>query len=386
MPIIYFDQAASSFPKPPTVANAVAKAINEYGANPGRGGHQLANEAAFVIYETRVKLAKLFGETDPNNVIFCQNATHALNQAIIGFNFNNGDHILSTSYEHNSVRRPLEYLKKQKGVKVTYLNSNHNGYISKEQLLKAISPGTKMIVATHGSNLTGTIFPIEMIGSVCKEKGITFLVDASQTAGILPIHMGEMNIDMLAFPGHKGLLGPQGTGALIIKKSVELKPLFFGGTGSHSEEKDQPNVRPDRYESGTLNTPGIAGLSAGIDEVISRGIDNIFQHEWELTKYCLERLQKIAGVTFFGPDVDIKRLAVIPFIIDGTDVQEIAMIFDQHYQVALRAGLHCTPLAHETIGTLDGGTLRASFGLYNTIEEIDQWITMVEEIKESLMR
>jgi cysteine desulfurase / selenocysteine lyase len=385
VPIIYFDQAASSFPKPPTVANAVVKAINEYGANPGRGGHQLANEAASVIYETRVKLARLFGETDPKNVIFCQNATHALNQAIIGFNFNKGDHILSTSYEHNSVRRPLEFLKEEKGVKVTYISSDHNGHITKQQLLKAILPETKMIVATHGSNLTGAILPIEMMGSVCNEKGITFLVDASQTAGVLPIHMGDMNIDMLAFPGHKGLLGPQGTGALIIKKSVELTPIFYGGTGSHSEEKNQPNVCPDRYESGTLNTPGIAGLSAGIDEVISRGIDNIFQHEWQLTKYCLEKLQEIAGITFFGPDIDKKRLAVIPFIIEGTDVQEIAMIFDQHYQVALRAGLHCTPLAHETIGTLEGGTLRASFGIYNTIEEIDQWITMVKEIKESLM-
>ena len=385
MPIIYFDQAASSFPKPDTVANAVIKAINEFGANPGRGGHQLANQAASVIYETRVKLAKLFGEKDPNNVIFCQNATHALNQGIKGLHLEKGDHVISTSYEHNSVRRPLEYLRQEKGVKVTYLKSDHNGHISREQLLTEVLPETKLIVASHGSNLTGAIFPIEMIGAVCKERGITFLVDASQTAGVLPINMEEMNIDMLAFPGHKGLLGPQGTGALIVKKSIELTPLFHGGTGSHSEEKDQPLARPNRYESGTLNTPGIAGLSAGIDEVVSRGVENIFQHEWKLTKHCLEKLKNVDGVSVFGPDLHVERLAVVPFIINETDVQEIAMIFDQHYQVALRGGLHCAPLAHETIGTIEGGTLRASFGLYNTVEEIDQWIDMIIEIKEGLV-
>lgn len=385
MAIIYFDQAASSFPKPKAVAEAVAKAINEYGANPGRGGHQLANEAATVIYETRRKLAKLFGEKDPNNVIFCHNATHALNLGIKGFPFKKGDHVISTTYEHNSVRRPLEFLKQEKGIKVTYISSDQNGNIRKEQLINEILPETKLIVASHGSNLTGAIFPITMIGEVCKEKEIAFLVDASQTAGVLPIHMEEMNIDMLAFPGHKGLLGPQGTGALIISSKIELQPLFHGGTGSHSEQKEQPLDRPNRYESGTLNTPGIAGLSAGIDEVVRRGIDTIFEHEWQLTKYCLEKLQGISGVTVYGPELPTRRLAVIPFIIDGTDIQEIAMIFDQHYNVALRGGLHCSPLAHETIGTIEHGTLRASFGLYNTIEEIDQWIKMIKEIKEGLI-
>lgn len=382
---IYFDQAASSFPKPATVADAVAKAINEYGANPGRGGHELANRAAGVIHETRVKIAKLFGEKNPNNVIFCQNATHALNQAIKGFPLHEGDHVISTTYEHNSVRRPLEYLKKEKGINVSYIKSDNNGHISKKELLNAIEPKTKLIVATHGSNLTGAIFPIEMIGELCKEKGITFLVDAAQSAGILPINMDEMNIDMLAFPGHKGLLGPQGTAALIVNSSIQLNPLFHGGTGSHSEDHEQPKELPYRLESGTLNTPGIAGLLAGIDEVNKIGINKIFDHEWQLTKHCIEKLQMIDGVTVFGPDNDSKRLAVVPFIINGTDVQEIAMILDQHYQVALRAGLHCAPLAHQSIGTLEGGTLRASFGIYNTIEEIDKWIEMIKEIKEGLV-
>lgn len=385
MAIIYFDQAASSFPKPKSVAEAVAKAINEYGANPGRGGHQLANKAASVIYDTRLKLALLFGEKDPNNVIFCQNATHALNQGIKGFPLEKGDHIISTSYEHNSVRRPLEFLKTEKGVNVTYIKSDHNGHIRKEDFIKAIKPETKLVVTSHGSNLTGAIFPIEMIGLICKEKKITFLVDAAQTAGVIPIDMEKMNIDMLAFPGHKGLLGPQGTGVLIVKKHVNLNPLFHGGTGSHSEEKEQPLERPTRYESGTMNTPGIAGLSAGIEEIKKIGIKEIFQHELKLTKYALEKLKNIQGVTVFGPDRDKLRLAVIPFVIDGTDVQEIAMIFDSHYDVALRGGLHCSPLAHETIGTVENGTLRASFGLYNTIEEIDKWIEIIQEIKEGLL-
>ncbi len=385
MAIIYFDQAASSFPKPSTVATAVAKAINEYGANPGRGGHQLANEAAAVIYETRVKLAKLFGERDPNNVIFCQNATHALNQGIKGLLLKQGDHVITTSYEHNSVRRPLEFLKEEKGINVTYLKMNTNGHISREDFIKEILPETKLVVVSHGSNLTGAIFPVEMVGAICKEYGITFLVDASQTAGILPIHMEEMNIDMLAFPGHKGLLGPQGTGVLIVNKAVDLIPVFHGGTGSHSEQTHQPLERPNRYESGTLNTPGIAGLSAGIDEVLHIGIENIFEHEWELTKYCLDRMSAIEGVRIYGPDKSIKRLAVIPFVIEGTDIQEVTMIFDQHYQVALRGGLHCTPMAHETIGTIETGTIRASFGVYNTKDEIDQFITMIKEIKEALI-
>ncbi|WNF37155.1 aminotransferase class V-fold PLP-dependent enzyme [Bacillaceae bacterium IKA-2] len=385
MTIIYFDQAASSFPKPKSVAEAMAKAINEYGANPGRGGHQLANKAASVIYETRQKLALLFGEKDPKNVFFCQNATHALNQAIKGLPFEKGDHIISTSYEHNSVRRPLEFLKTEKGVTVTYIASDHNGHINKEDFIKAINTKTKLVVTSHGSNLTGAIFPIEMIGLICKEKNITFLVDAAQTAGVIPINMEKMNIDMLAFPGHKGLLGPQGTGVLIVKKNINLNPLFHGGTGSHSEAVEQPLERPSRYESGTLNTPGIAGLSAGIEEIKKIGINEIFQHEWKLTKYALEKLETLQGVTVFGPDRDKKRLAVIPFVIDGTDVQEIAMILDQHYDVALRAGLHCSPLAHEAIGTAEKGTLRASFGLYNTIEEIDKWIEILKEIKEGLL-
>lgn len=385
MAIIYFDQAASSFPKPKSVAVAVANAINEYGANPGRSGHQLANKAAAVIYDTRLKLALLFGEKDPRNVIFCQNATHALNQGIKGFPLKKGDHIISTSYEHNAVRRPLEFLKTEKGVNVTYIETDHNGQIKKEDFINAIRPKTKLVVTSHGSNLTGAILPIEMIGLICKDKKITFLVDAAQTAGVIPIDMEKMNIDMLAFPGHKGLLGPQGTGVLIVKKNITLNPLFHGGTGSYSKEKEQPMERPDRYESGTLNTPGIAGLSAGIDEIKKIGINAIFQHESELTKYALQKLEDIQGVTVFGPDRNKGRLAVIPFVIDGTDVQEIAMILDSHYDIALRSGHHCSPLAHETIGTAENGTLRASFGPYNTIEEIDKWIETIKEIKEGLM-
>ncbi|MGO4889028.1 aminotransferase class V-fold PLP-dependent enzyme [Anaerobacillus sp. MEB173] len=385
MSYIYFDQAASSFPKPETVATAVADAITNYGANPGRGGHALAIKANQVVNETRVKLAKLFGIQDSRNVFFYQNATFALNQAIKGMPFQYGDHVITTTIEHNSVRRPLEYLKKEKGIEVTYLQPDGNGWILAAALEKLLTTKTKAIIVSHASNLTGAILPIEEIGRFAKEHELTFIVDASQTAGVLPINMEEMKIDMVAFPGHKGLLGPQGTGVLIVKQEIDLQPVIHGGTGSHSEQVEQPDERPDRFESGTLNTPGIAGLSAGIDEILRVGTDQIFAHEWMLTKYCLERLNKIEGVTVFGPDLDVKRVAVIPFTIDGVDVHEVAMILDQHYQIAIRAGLHCSPIAHQTIGTADIGAIRASFGIYNTIEEIDRFIQAIEEIKVGLI-
>jgi cysteine desulfurase / selenocysteine lyase len=383
--MIYFDHAASSFPKPRSVVKAVTEALTEYGANPGRGGHQLAAKASSIIYETRHELAQFFGLTDPKRVIFCQNATHALNQGIKGFSLQVGDHVLTTSYEHNSVRRPLEALKTEKGIEITYFQPNHNGEIDETAFYKAIQANTKLIVVSHGSNLTGMILNIEKIGKMAKEKNILFMVDASQTAGILPINMSEMNIDLLAFPGHKGLCGPQGTGALLFKKGINLKPVFHGGTGSHSEDIELPQLLPDRLESGTLNTPGIAGLLAGVKAVKEKSLKKIYTHEAALTNYCLQQLKQIEGVVVFGPDEDVARLAVIPFHIEGIDSHEIAMILDEHYKIAVRAGLHCTPLAHKTLGTESHGLVRLSFGTTNTKIEIDQFITALEEIREGYL-
>ncbi|MBU8905768.1 aminotransferase class V-fold PLP-dependent enzyme [Desertibacillus haloalkaliphilus] len=382
---MYFDHAASSFPKPEAVVEAVSTALMEYSANPGRGGHQLAVRAADVIYQTRLKLAKMFHLKNPRNVLFYQNATVALNQAIKGMKLERGDHIITTTYEHNSVRRPLEFLQREKGITITYLPPNEDGDITATRLRGAVTEKTRAVVVSHGSNVTGAITPLEEISEVTKEHQLTFIVDASQTAGVLPINMEELAIDMLAFPGHKGLLGPQGTGALLIQDDVELLPLVHGGTGSHSEVIDQPLERPQRYESGTLNTPGIAGLSAGIDEVNSIGLDEIFAHELSLTYQCIDGLEQIASVRVFGPNRDQKRLAVIPFVIEGVDVHEVATILDQHYQVAVRAGLHCSPIAHETVGTIDGGTLRVSFGHSNTSAEVETFIQSIKEITEGLL-
>ncbi|WP_078556386.1 aminotransferase class V-fold PLP-dependent enzyme [Bacillus alkalicellulosilyticus] len=381
MDIIYFDQAASSFPKPKSVAISMAEAVNEYGANPGRGGHRLAVKASENIFATRKKIADMFGESDPNNVIFTQNATYALNQAIQGLPLTDGDHVITTSLEHNSVRRPLEFLKETKGISISYIKPRENGLLNSQDIKTEIKSNTVAIVTSHGSNVTGAVLPITEIGDIAKQHNLYFIVDASQTAGVIPINMETQHIDMLAFPGHKGLLGPQGTGVLIVNKRVPLMPLIYGGTGSHSEDISQPNERPYRFESGTLNTPAIVGLLAGIEEVEKLTIENIYAHELALTKHCLQELEKIDGVKIYGPSLKKERLGVISFTLEGMDVHEVSMVLDQHYHIAVRAGLHCSPLAHECTNTVSSGTIRVSFGPYNTIEEIDQFIQAVNEIK-----
>ncbi|MCA0170742.1 aminotransferase class V-fold PLP-dependent enzyme [Bacillus sp. RAR_GA_16] len=377
--MIYFDQAATSFPKPPEVVQAMTEVMTDYAANPGRGGHALSRRANDMIIQTREQLADFFGFDYPERVCFTANATASLNQAIKGFQFAEGDHVLTTSYEHNSVRRPLEYLKKVIGIEVDYLNIAEAEEFDREAFRQAIQPNTKMIIVSHGSNLTGNIVPIAMIGEIAKQKGITFLVDASQTAGILPIHMGEMGIDLLAFPGHKGLLGPQGTGVLMVGEGMELTPLYHGGTGSSSELIDQPDQLPERLESGTLNTPGIAGLLAGLGAIKKMGLLEIRKHEQKLTEMLIKGLGQIDYVSVYGP---AERLGVIPFTIEGIDAQEIAIILDQHYHIAVRAGLHCTPLGHETIGTSSTGAVRLSVGPYNTEDEVYKVIQAIEEIVE----
>ncbi|MBF0704987.1 aminotransferase class V-fold PLP-dependent enzyme [Alkalihalobacillus hwajinpoensis] len=378
--MIYLDQAATSFPKPPEVVQAMTECMTEYAANPGRGGHALSKRADNMIVQAREQLADFFGFDQPERVCFTANATGALNQAIKGFSFNEGDHVLTTSYEHNSVRRPLEYMKKTSGIEVDYINLETTEEFDVEAFCNAVRPSTKMIIVSHGSNLTGKIIPIDEIGKIAREQGITFLVDASQTAGIIPIHMEQMSVDLLAFPGHKGLLGPQGTGVLMVSKAVELNPIYHGGTGSSSELVDQPLKYPERLESGTVNTPGIAGLLAGLHAVKKMGLHKIRMHELHLTEHLINGLKEINYVKVYGPNKE--RLGVIPFTIEGIDAQEIAIILDQHYEIAVRAGLHCTPLGHETIGTSTTGAVRLSVGPYNTIDEINKTIQAVEEIVE----
>lgn len=377
--MIYFDQAASSFPKPPEVAEAMLKIMNENGANPGRGGHGLARGAADVINQTREKAASLFGCSDPKRVLFYQNATVALNQALKGLPWKKGDHVIATSFEHNSIRRPLEYLKERYDINVSYVYwlEDHEAFI--EAVRAEITVDTKLIAMTHASNVTGSILPLDKLMNLAKQNGLLTLIDASQTAGHTPIHMQEQSIDMLAFPGHKGLLGPQGTGMLLVEGGLDLAPLHHGGTGGFSESINQPYQWPERLESGTLNTPGIAGLFAALQSYEER-IDEIVPRETILVKDLLKRLKSIPGIICYGPEEGQARMPIVAFNVQEIDSQEIAMILDSHYNIAVRAGLHCSPLTHETLKTGNQGIVRASLSRYNTKEEVDIFIKAIEEI------
>jgi cysteine desulfurase family protein len=381
--VIYLDNAATSWPKPPGVKEAMAECLELYCANPGRGGHKMSVKASRILFETRVNLSKLFGIKNPNDVSFAANTTAALNQAIKGF-VKRGDHVILTSVEHNSVRRPLEYLRRTADVQLTYVHADRQGRVSPRQVEEAIRPNTRLVVVNHSSNLLGTVLPVADIGEICRRKGVKLLVDAAQTAGTIPIDVENMSIDMLAFPGHKGLLGPQGTGGLYVHPSIELEPLMHGGTGSQSESIDQPNVRPDQLESGTQNTVGIAGLNAGIKFIQNVGIENIHNKEWMLVQRAMEGLMNIEGVSVFGPLPGEMRTGIVSFNLKGIDSSELAHVLDQHYDIAVRAGYHCTPLAHETAGTLEHGAVRVSPGFFNTEDDIDQLIDSVRDIARRL--
>jgi cysteine desulfurase family protein len=374
--LIYLDNAASTWPKPPGVSDAVKKAIDEFGANPGRGGHQLAVKAAQTIEETREKLARLFGVRDPNHLLFCQNTTHALNMAIKGI-LKPGDHVIITAWEHNAVARPVYWLEKEAKVEVTVVDGKDERADWTSLLEEQIRKETRMLITIHGSNVTGEVLPIAELGEMAKKHGILYLVDAAQTAGLLSFHLDEMPIDLLAFPGHKSLFGPQGTGGLYVKPDVPLQPLLQGGTGNRSEEVEQPLERPYGYESGTPNTPGIAGLGAGIDFIMKTGLREIYRHEQELTRQLWEGLQAIEGVTVLTSAAP--ALPIVSFTMENADGIEVATILDQHYQIAVRAGFHCAALKHRSLKT-EHGAVRVSPGYFNTKEQITAVIDAVREI------
>jgi len=379
--MIYFDQAASSFPKPAEVAEAMVKAVNETAANPGRGSHRLGRKAAQIINQTREKAAHLFGCSDPGKAIFSNNATVALNQAIKGLNWKKDDHIITTSFEHNAMRRPFNYLEENYGVHITYIDWDQDEHKMEEKVKKAINPKTKLMAMTHASNVTGTIIPLKKIIGIAKQYGVTTLVDASQTAGHLDINMKDQQIDMLAFPGHKGLLGPQGIGMLLVEGDIQLTPIHHGGTGSFSESPAQPDQWPERLESGTLNTPGIAGLLAAF-EVYENNKHNNVPRETLLINKLLEGMNKIPGIHIYVPPKSENRLPISAFNINSIHSQEIAVILDSHYDIAVRGGLHCSPLAHQVLNTANQGVVRASLSYYNTEEEVEQFLQAVKEIAE----
>lgn len=380
--MIYLDNAATSYPKPEEVYEAVMYNMKSSGANPGRSGHQLALEAGRGIFRTRELIADLFNIDNPMQIIFTSNATDSLNLAIKGV-LKKGDHVVTSSMEHNSVLRPITTLEKI-GVENTIIQCNSDGSLTPEDIKAAIKNNTKMIVLTHASNVVGTLMPIEEVGKIAKEAGLLFLVDASQTAGVYDIDVKKMNIDLLALPGHKSLLGPQGTGILYIREGIDVAHFKEGGTGSKSEELTQPEMMPDRYESGTPNTPGIVGLGAGIEFILKEGLDKIRNHEKELTKYFIEELKKIEMVKVYGPKDADRQGAVVSINIGDEDSSEIAFILDKVFNIAVRSGLHCAPMAHKTIGSFEQGTVRFSIGYFNTKEDIDKAIEAIVDICEQI--
>jgi cysteine desulfurase family protein len=376
--MIYLDNAATSFPKPQRVIDAVVDCLKTKGANPGRGAHQIAMAASRVIFEAREALAGLFNVDDSSNIIFTLNATDSLNLGIKGL-LKPGDHAITTSMEHNSVSRPLNVLS-QKGVLVTKIHCDAQGHINLKDVENAINAKTKLIITTHASNVTGTLMPLAEITEIAHKKGILYMVDAAQTAGAFSLDVQKLGIDILACSGHKALLGPQGTGVLYIGPHVELEEIRQGGTGGYSEDPLQPRTRPDQYESGTPNTPGIAGLGAAVKFIEKIGVVNIREKEDKLTRHLLEGLKAIKGVNLHGPTEDEPRAPVISFNIDGAGCHEVAFALDKAFKIASRSGLHCAPDAHRTIGTLEEGTVRLSIGYFNTEEEIDMTLEAINHI------
>ncbi len=364
----YLDNAATSCPKPEPVYQAVERFMREVGATPGRGGHRREEEAASIADEARAALAELFHAPEPNGVAFTMNATQAINMALKGL-LKPGDHVITSSIEHNAIWRPLKALE-QRGVAVTAVPCARDGLLDPADVEAAIRPETRLIAMLHASNVLGTILPVAEIGALAQRRGIPFLLDAAQTAGACPIDMGSMKIDLLAFAGHKGLFGPHGTGGLVVDPGIVLDTWVEGGSGTESAPVTMPEKLPMRLEAGTQNAGGIAGLLAGVSFVLEQGVEKIRQHELELTALLIEELCNAPGLTVLGPDDVSQRTAVISVTIEGYVPEQLAVVLDQVFDIATRAGLHCAPQAHLTAGTLKVGALRFSPGYFNTSDEI----------------
>ncbi|MDO8886454.1 aminotransferase class V-fold PLP-dependent enzyme [Candidatus Oleimmundimicrobium sp.] len=379
--LIYFDNAATSYPKPPATLEACKYFTNKVGANPGRSGHRLSVEAGRILYDARASVAELFNIEDPLQIIFTYNATYALNMALFGL-LNPGDHVITSSIEHNSIARPLRHLESQ-GVELTRISvDSKTCQIDPCDFKKAIKPNTKLIAILHGSNVTGAILPVAEIGKITREDNVLFLVDSAQTAGVYPIDVEAMNIDLLAFTGHKSLFGIQGTGGLYVREGVNVRPLIRGGTGSKSEEDIQPDFMPDCLESGTPNTPGLTALTAGVKFVLAEGILKIRSHEEALIKQLVDGLSAIDGVNLIGDMTLDCRLPVVSFNVSGLLSSEVGQILDEKYDIMIRVGLHCAPWAHQTMGTYPKGTVRVSLSYLNKSDEVKYFLNAVNEISE----
>lgn len=368
---IYLDNGATSFPKAPGVSDAVCNYINNVGGNVGRGTYESAYSAGRIVYETRELLSSLFNFDNPLNVAFTMNITQSLNILLKGL-LRPGDHVIVSSMEHNAIMRPIMTLNKN-GVEFDRVQCSREGILNPKDLEVLIKPNTKLIVMTHASNVSGTILPIEEVGKICKAHGIYFILDAAQSAGVLEVDFKKFNLNALAFTGHKGLLGPQGIGGFLVDEilSKEIEPFIEGGTGSLSESECQPDYMPDKFESGTLNIPGIYGLNASLKYINNVGINEIYEKEMLLTERFLNKVQNISGFNIAGIKGTAGRTAVVSINFENHDNSEIAFILDRDFGIMTRVGLHCAPSAHKTLKTFPEGTVRFSFGHANTIEDVD---------------
>ena len=380
MNYIYLDNASTTFPKAPTVATAMSDYITNRGININRGSYALAYDVEDIIYTTRQRLHPLFNGHDPAHVIFTQNVTMSLNMVIKGL-LKAGDHVLVSSMEHNAVMRPLTQLL-DKDITFDTIPCDSTGSIQMDSIEPLIRPNTVALIINHASNVCGTIQPLESIGPICKAHNLQFIVDAAQTAGVIPIDVKACHIDALCFTGHKGLLGPQGIGGIILTKEMAqtLTPLIAGGTGSFSHLETMPTHMPDAFESGTLNLPGIIGLNEGLAYIESQGMENIHNHELALTQAFLEGLQSIDGINIVGKQNIQDRTAVVSITIDGMDPANIAYELESTYHIMTRVGLHCAPRAHQTLGTYPEGTVRFSFGYANTHKDVESALSALHRI------
>ena len=380
MNYIYLDNASTTFPKAPTVATAMSDYITNRGININRGSYALAYDVEDIIYTTRQRLHPLFNGHDPAHVIFTQNVTMSLNMVIKGL-LKAGDHVLVSSMEHNAVMRPLTQLL-DKGITFDTIPCDSTGSIQMDSIEPLIRPNTVALIINHASNVCGTSQPLESIGPICKAHNLQFIVDAAQTAGVIPIDVKACHIDALCFTGHKGLLGPQGIGGIILTKEMAqtLTPLIAGGTGSFSHLETMPTHMPDAFEAGTLNLPGIIGLNEGLAYIESQGMENIHNHELALTQSFLEGLQSIDGINIVGKQNIQDRTAVVSITIDGMDPASIAYELESNYHIMTRVGLHCAPRAHQTLETYPEGTVRFSFGYANTHKDVETALSALHRI------
>jgi len=379
--MIYLDNPATSWPKPPRVKEAMNRFMDEVGANPGRSGHLLSIEAARIIYEAREVLAVLFHVKDSSRIVFTLNATESINLALKGL-LRSKDHVITSSMEHNSVMRPLRELEK-KGVELSIISCSKEGILDPQEMEKRIKSNTKMVVLNHASNVTGTLLPIQEVGLITRRHDLLLLVDAAQTAGAYPIDVERDGIDLLAFTGHKSLYGPQGTGGLVMGERInekEMIPLKQGGTGSRSEFEEQPDFLPDRFESGTPNGVGIAGLLAGVQFVLERGVEQIHQSESSLTEKLIEGLKKIPQLELYGPGSQKDRIATLSFNLGRLSPSDVAIRLEKEFGILCRPGLHCAPAAHRTIGTFPEGTVRFGLSVFNTEADAEVAIQAVSKI------